>query len=108
MAKQEKETKERNYTRYEKNGNMYEPIGVTKETLPSGFYKPIWDRYNGRYFFASKEIVMPKLYVLPNEIQISILDDIHRFWKSEERYRQFGQVYTLILFVKPSLMIIME
>lgn len=88
-----KEAKERNFTRYEKNGNMYEPIGVTKEVLPSGFYKPVWDRYNGRFFFTSKEVVMPKLYVLPNDIQISILDDIKRFWKSEERYRQFGQVY---------------
>jgi SpoVK/Ycf46/Vps4 family AAA+-type ATPase len=87
------EAKERSYTRYEKNGNMYEPIGVTKETLPSGFYKPVWDRYNGRYFFSSKEVIMPKLYVLPNDIQMNILDDIKRFWKSEERYRQFGQVY---------------
>jgi SpoVK/Ycf46/Vps4 family AAA+-type ATPase len=90
MAEQEKE---RNFTRYEKNGNIYEPIGVTKKILPSGFYKPVWDRYNGRYFFASKEVVMPKLYVLPSDIQLSILDDIKRFWKSEERYRQFGQVY---------------
>jgi SpoVK/Ycf46/Vps4 family AAA+-type ATPase len=88
-----KETKERSYTRYEKNGNMYEPIGVTKEVLPSGFYKPVWDRYNGRYFFSSKDVIMPKLYVLPNDIQMNILDDIKRFWKSEERYRQFGQVY---------------
>lgn len=88
-----KEVKERSYTRYEKNGNMYEPIGVTKEVLPSGFYKPVWDRYNGRYFFSSKDVIMPKLYVLPNDIQMNILDDIKRFWKSEERYRQFGQVY---------------
>ena len=88
-----KEAKERSYTRYEKNGNMYEPIGVTKEVLPSGFYKPVWDRYNGRYFFSSKDVIMPKLYVLPNDIQMNILDDIKRFWKSEERYRQFGQVY---------------
>ena len=88
-----KETKERSYTRYEKNGNMYEPIGITKEVLPSGFYKPVWDRYNGRYFFSSKEVIMPKLYVLPNDIQMNILDDIKRFWKSEKRYRQFGQVY---------------
>jgi hypothetical protein len=93
MAKVEKEKKERNYTRYEKNGNLYEPIGVTKEILPSGFYKPVWDRYNGRYFFSSKDVIMPKLYILPNEIQTSILDDIQRFWKSEERYKQFGQVY---------------
>ena len=90
MAEQEKE---RNFTRYEKNGNIYEPIGVTKKVLPSGFYKPVWDRYNGRYFFASKEVVMPKLYVLPSDIQLSILNDIKRFWKTEERYRQFGQVY---------------
>ena len=88
-----KEAKERSYTRYEKNGNMYEPIGVTKEVLPSGFYKPVWDRYNGRYFFSSKDVIMPKLYVLPNDIQMNILDDIKRFWKSEGRYRKFGQVY---------------
>jgi SpoVK/Ycf46/Vps4 family AAA+-type ATPase len=90
MANQEKE---RNFTRYEKMGNAYEPIGVTKEVLPSGFYKPVWDRYNGRYFFTSKEVITPKLYVLPNEIQTNILDDIKRFWKSEKRYKQFGQVY---------------
>ena len=88
-----KETKERSFTRYEKNGNAYEPIGITKEVLPSGFYKPVWDRYNGRFFFSSKEVIMPKLYVLPNDIQMNILDDIKRFWKSEKRYRQFGQVY---------------
>lgn len=88
-----KDKKERSYTRYEKYGNMFEPIGVTEEVLPSGFYKPVWDRYNGKYFFSSKEVITPKLYVLPNEIQTSILDDIKRFWKSEKRYRQFGQVY---------------
>ena len=88
-----KEKKERSYTRYEKYGNMFEPIGVTEEVLPSGFYKPVWDRYNGKYFFSSKEVITPKLYVLPNDIQMNILDDIKRFWKSEKRYRQFGQVY---------------
>ena len=87
------EEKERSYTRYEKNGNMYEPIGITKEALPSGFYKPVWDRYNCRYYFTSKEVITPRLYVLPNEIQTNILNDIQRFWESEERYRKFGQVY---------------
>ena len=89
MAKE----KEQHFTRYEKIGNMYEPIGITEEMLPSGFYKPVWDKYNGRYFFSSKDVIMPKLYTLPNDVQIGILDDIKRFWKSEERYRQFGQVY---------------
>lgn len=87
------EKKERHYERYLKEGNCYEPIGETRDTLPSGFYKPVYDSYHNRVYLASKEVIMPSLYVLPNDVQNTILDDIQTFWKSEERYRKFGNVY---------------
>lgn len=87
------EAKERDFTRYVKFGKNYEPIGETRDVLPAGFYYPYFDSYHNKAYFTQKELVMPKLYVLPNEIQTEILDDIKRFWKSEARYKQFGNVY---------------
>jgi len=85
--------REKSFTRYVKSDNTFQPIGETRDILPSGFYEPVFDSYHGKAFFRQKEIIMPKLYVLPNEIQMNILNDIKRFWDSEERYRQFGNVY---------------
>ena len=87
------EEKERDFTRYVKNGKNYEPIGETRDVLAAGFYYPVYDSYHGKAYFTQKELVMPKLYILPNDIQTEILDDIKRFWKSEERYKLFGNVY---------------
>lgn len=87
------EEKERDFTRYVKQGKNYEPIGETRDVLPAGFYYPVYDSYHGKAYFTQKELVMPKLYILPNDIQTEILDDIKRFWKSEERYKLFGNVY---------------
>ena len=87
------EENERHFTRYVKNGKNYQPIGETRDILPAGFYYPVYDSYHDRAYFTKKELIMPKLYVLPNDIQTEILDDIKRFWKSEDRYKQFGNVY---------------
>lgn len=80
-------------TRYAVHDGIYEPIGLTAEILPSGFYHPCVNEYEGKYYFKKKDIIMPKLYILPNEIQVSIIDDINNFWENEERYRKFGNVY---------------
>ena len=50
------EKKERHYERYLKEGNCYEPIGETRDILPSGFYKPVYDSYHNRVYLASKEV----------------------------------------------------
>lgn len=84
---------EKNFCEYRKSGDRYEPIGDTIERLPSGFYKPYHDSYNDKYYFVTKNIIMPKLYAFENDIQKAIMDDIKRFWNSEERYRRFGSVY---------------
>jgi hypothetical protein len=85
--------KERHYTRYVKSGKNYQPIGETRDVLPAGFYYPVYDSYHDKAYFTQKDLIMPKLYVLPNDVQIEILDDIKRFWQSEDRYKQFGNVY---------------
>lgn len=97
------ENKERFYEHYLKCGNTYEPIGETKDILPNGFYKPVHNNYNDKVFLSSKEVIMPDLYVLPNETQTMILNDIHTFWESEERYRKFGNVYkrNILLYSAP-------
>ena len=87
------EGKQRDFTRYVKHGKNYEPIGETRDVLPAGFYCPYFDSYHNKAYFSQKELIMPKLYVLPNDVQTEILDDIKRFWESEERYKQFGNVY---------------
>jgi SpoVK/Ycf46/Vps4 family AAA+-type ATPase len=88
-----KNEKEQHFTRYLKSGNNYEPIGETRDVLPSGFFRPVYDNYHGKVYLSSKDVVMPSLYILPNDIQETILKDIKTFWDSEERYRQFGNVY---------------
>jgi hypothetical protein len=89
----ENNRKEVSFTRFLKDGNQYIPIGDTRDVLPSGFYTPVWDTYNNKIYFTKKEIIMPKLYVLPNDIQTSIIDDVKKFWNNEERYKKFGSVY---------------
>lgn len=81
------------YCQYKQKGDGYYPIEETIKTLPSGFYKPAYDSYTGEVFLQSKKIITPKLYMLPNEAKELIIDDIQRFWKSEERYRKFQSVY---------------
>ena len=98
-----KKNRERDYTKYVKSGKNYEPIGETRDELPAGFYYPVYDSYHNQCYFTQKELIMPKLYILPNDVQTEILDDIKRFWKSEERYRQFGNVYkrNILLYSMP-------
>ena len=81
------------YCQYKQKGDGYYPIQSTIKSIPAGFYKPAQDSYSGEYFLQSKKIITPKLYMLPNEAKDIIVDDIQRFWKSEDRYRKFQSVY---------------
>ncbi len=92
MERTQKEN-ERSFERYLKQGNSYIPIGETIDILPSGFYKPVYDSYHDKTYLAKKAVIMPSLYILPNNIQTEILEDIRVFWESEERYKRFGSVY---------------
>ena len=94
---------ERSYTAYLQDGNEYQMVKKTVDRLPSGFYYPYYDQYRDYCSLKAKKIIMPHLYILPNEIQNGILDDIKNFWGAEERYRRFGHVYkrNILLYSTP-------
>ena len=81
------------YCQYKLKGDGYYPMQATVKKVPAGFYKPAHDSYTGEYFLEPKKIITPKLYLLPNEAKDVIVEDIQRFWQSEERYRKFQSVY---------------
>lgn len=92
----------KSYSKYVLKENSYQMIGATADSLPSGFYIPYIDHYGNPYLVKS-DIKMPKLYHLQNKVQMEILDDVSRFWASEERYRKFGSVYkrNILLYSAP-------
>ena len=81
------------FCQYKKRKDGYFPSEATIKELPPGFYKPAYDSYSGEYFLVEKHIITPKLYLLPNEAKDVIVNDIQKFWESEERYRRFQSVY---------------
>lgn len=92
----------KSYSKYVIKENLYQMIGATEDSLPCGFYHPYIDHY-GSPHLIKMDIKMPKLYKLPNETQTMILNDVQKFWASEERYRKFGSVYkrNILLYSAP-------
>ena len=86
------DTSSKSYSKYVFRDGQYQMIGATLDSLPCGFYRPFIDGY-GNPFLNKQEISMPKLYELPNDTQSTILNDVKKFWESEDRYRKFGSVY---------------
>lgn len=80
-------------SQYMLKDGKYLPVQDTVPKLPAGYYRPEVNRYNGEIYAAPKEVVLPKLYDLPNGLHQELLADIKHFWESEERYKKFGNVY---------------
>lgn len=85
--------KNKTYTRYLKSDEKFIPIGESVESMPPGFYQPVYDSYKQNAYFVEKNVIMPNLYILSNDVQKTIINDVHNFWQSEERYKKFGSVY---------------
>lgn len=92
----------KSYSKYVVKENSYQMIGATADSLSSGFYTPYIDHYGNPHLIKS-DIKMPKLYRLQNKVQTEILEDVSRFWESEDRYRKFGSVYkrNILLYSAP-------
>lgn len=81
------------FTQYVLKDGHYMPMQSTVAELPAGYYKPELNQYNGEIYAAPKEVVLPKLYDLPNGLYQELFADIKHFWESEERYKKFGNIY---------------
>ena len=89
---------------YVRNGaGSYGFVDDVKKQIPSGFYRPIYDSYNMKDYIEKKDVVHSKLYHLPTPIFDEVINDITNFWKNEEVYRNFGEVYkmNILLYSKP-------
>lgn len=80
-------------SQYMLKDGKYLPVQDTIPKLPAGYYRPELNRYNGEIYAAPKEVVLPKLYDLPNGLYQELFADIKHFWESEERYKKFGNIY---------------
>ena len=70
-----------------RNGNSYYPTRKIKlvPTLLPGSYNISWDGSINEYYFLKKSVFSDELYVLPNGIFETILEDLDYFWKNIEK-----------------------
>lgn len=68
------------------------PVSNTFGRLERGYYSIHFSNQLGMYFTKDK-VELNKLYRLPNTATDLILNDISRFWKSEETYKKYHRVF---------------
>ena len=68
------------------------PVSNTMPVLEKGYYSINFSQTLGMYFTKEK-VELNKLYRLPNKATDLILDDISKFWKSEEIYKKYQRVF---------------
>lgn len=91
VEKMKDETKAQNYVNLGMGKFGY--VDETVKSIPSAFYRPVFDNYNNKAFLERRDIIKPKLYKIPDETFEMVYNDIKHFWESKEKYKQFGNVY---------------
>ncbi len=86
---------------WEVNNDNYRPSGKTCDRLPSGVYN--FEYNNGIIIIKKMNIVADSLVNLPDSSMQRVLIGMDKFWKNEEKYREFGLLYKrgLLLYGKP-------
>src|SRR5262245_37333762 len=70
----------------------YGPMGATTPMLPGGVYRIASDQY-GIPLLVAVSIVSDDLIPLPDSASERVLGSLKRFWYSETKFRQFGQIF---------------
>lgn len=73
------------------DGNII-PVSNTFGRLERGYYSIHFSQQLGM-FFTKDKVELNKLYRLPNTATDLILNDISKFWKSEEVYKKYHRVF---------------
>lgn len=68
------------------------PVSNTMPRLEKGYYSINFSNTLGMYF-TKETVELNKLYRLPNAATDLILNDISKFWKSEEVYKKYQRVF---------------
>ena len=73
----------------------YIPSNTVKTTkfLQPGLYNIEWDHQNNWPIFLKQNINLDELFVLPNPIFNTILDDMKYFWDNERKFKDYKYAY---------------
>ena len=86
--------KDKSYScQWVQEGSHYIPMTKTVNELPCGYYRPQENVYKEQIYLEKRDVLTPELYHLPNKVHEMVMNDIGHFWKSEERYKRFKNVY---------------
>ena len=87
-AKQDKE----NHSQWALGGNgRYMPVGSTVSVLPAGVYEPF--AVPGMWGLEQAKVVSDGIYVLPDMATEVVLEEVRKFWASEDKYRKHKLLY---------------
>ncbi len=84
-------------------GNAFYPTGKTEEKLPSGFYELEYDPRRDEFFLRKRNIITEEILRLPDNNFELILEDIKKFWTSQNKYNNHSFIYKrgIILYGHP-------
>jgi hypothetical protein len=97
-TKPDKET----HSQWALGGNgRYMPVGSTVQSLPAGIYETF--ATPGMWGLEQAMISSDGIYELPDMATVEVLEEVKKFWDSEERYRKHNLLYKrgLILWGPP-------
>jgi ATP-dependent 26S proteasome regulatory subunit len=69
------------------------PTVKTKHKLTSDIYEPYYSDRTGEWGLIKMAATSDELYQLPSKELIEILEDIEKFWNSEEKYKKYKIVH---------------
>ena len=89
---EQKETKLETLSQWSSVDGSIIPVSNTFGRLERGYYSIHFSPDLGM-FFTKDKIELNKLYRLPNSATDLILNDISKFWKSEDVYKKYNRVF---------------
>lgn len=85
-------TDKENHVQWALGGNgRFTPVGSTIQRLPAGIYEPF--ATPGMWGLEATKVVSDGIYMLPDMATDTVLDEVKKFWASEDRYRKHKLLY---------------
>lgn len=89
---EEKKLDQDSHTQWAIGGNgRYMPVGSTTATVPAGIYEPF--ATPGMWGLEKMNIASDGIYTLPDMATETVLNEVNKFWASEDKYRKHDLLY---------------
>jgi hypothetical protein len=84
--------KDETHTQWALGGNgRYMPVGATAPKLPAGVYETF--AVPGMWGLELTDIASDGIYILPDMATQTLMDEVNKFWSSEQKYRDHNLLY---------------